>query len=84
MTRQDENDERESRRILDRVSREAGSGMPTFLSDASQRLRDHVAAVNATQGDPIEYWGTRVGRGLGFVISLVLIVGLLIYLFQGG
>lgn len=84
MTRQDENNEKESRRILDRVSREADSGTPNFLTGASRRLRDHVTAVNATQDDPIEYWGTRVGRGLGFIISLVIIVGLLIYVFRGG
>lgn len=75
---------REARRILDRVAREADSSTPSFVSASARRLRDHVSAVSAEQPDPVEYWATRVGRSLGLVITVVLLVWLLVYVARGG
>ena len=30
--------------------------------------------------DPIELWGTRIGRGLGFLITIGIILGLIVWL----
>lgn len=78
----DHGDERtEARRILDRVERETDGG-GSFVSRTSDRLQRHLSADGVD--DPIEKTGTRIGRALGAVIT-VLIVGWLVYtLIQGG
>ncbi|WP_295807881.1 hypothetical protein [uncultured Nitratireductor sp.] len=73
--KRDERAETESRRILDRVSRESeGSSMMT-------RARDHIAASDAEQSDPIELWGTRIGRAIAVTALTALILWLLLYVF---
>ncbi len=67
--------EAESRRILDRVSRESeGSSMMT-------RARDHISARDAVQDDPIELWGTRIGRAIAVITLTALILWILLYVF---
>lgn len=63
----------ESRRILDRVSKET-SGDQSIVARAARRSRDHIAAGDADQDDWIELWGTRIGRiaGLAFIAGLLL------------
>jgi hypothetical protein len=63
--------ERESRRILDRVGREADSS--GFAQQATPQAADR-------QSDPIEYWGTRIGRMLGLAIAIVLMITLAFYI----
>lgn len=75
---------RESQRILDRVSREADSGTPSFVSASARRLRDQFNAVSAEQPDPVEYWATRVGRSLGLVITVALLAWLVVFVARGG
>lgn len=72
----------ESRRILDRVSREADSG--SLLARASSGLRRHVTAKDAEADDPIDYWGTRIGRALGLIICAGLFIWLIVLLIRGG
>lgn len=67
----------ESRRIVDRVSAEAGS------VDGSMNSRPTHDQDNETD-DSIEYWGTRIGRLLGMVITVGLILYLLHFLFNDG
>ena len=67
--------EAESQRILDRVSRESeGSSMMT-------RARDHISARDAEQNDPIELWGTRIGRAIAVTTLTALILWILLYVF---
>lgn len=73
----------ESQRILDRVSREAESGGRSALERAAQRAREHVTASDVDRGDWAEYWGTRIGRTIGAVFLLGMIVWLVLYLAQG-
>jgi hypothetical protein len=73
---------KESRRIIGRVGREAGagglfSGLPT--GDRS----DRDAAGIRQDDDPIEIWGTRIGRTLGFVLTVGLILWFASYLLRG-
>jgi hypothetical protein len=81
----DRNRERkdESRRILERVSREAESGGRSVVDRAAQRARDHVTATDVDRDDWAEYWGTRIGRTLGALLLVGLIVWLVLYLAQG-
>jgi hypothetical protein len=55
-------DRDESRRILDRIQRE---------SDPSGQI---TPARRQREDDPIEYWGTRIGRVLGWAITLALVI----------
>jgi hypothetical protein len=68
--------EQESRRILERVARETAPGSTPFVVRAAKDARDHMTAADADRADPIEYWGTRVGRTLGFIIAIGLLVWL--------
>ena len=58
----------ESRRILDRLARESDPSGPV------------TSARNQRQDDPIEYWGTRIGRGLGLAITLALVIWFAFYI----
>ena len=74
----------ESRRILDRVAREADSSGSSLASRTVRRAQDHVSAADADRADPIEYWGTRIGRFLGLVVTIGLIAWLVMFVVQGG
>lgn len=73
----------ESKRIIDRVSREAGSDANSFLRRSARRTRDHMAAQDADQDDWAELWGTRIGRLLGGVVTVLLLCWLAAYLLRG-
>ncbi|CDX49860.1 conserved hypothetical protein [Mesorhizobium plurifarium] len=75
-------DEAESRRILERVQQETSPGGASFITRAAKDARDRVA--DADRADPIEYWGTRIGRTLGFVIAIGLLVWLVYAATRGG
>lgn len=63
----------ESERILNRISRETDGGS-TLFERTAKRARDHVSAADADGQDPIELWGTRIGRVLGPVLLAVAVV----------
>lgn len=72
MNRQGDDGDRqaESRRILKGVSREDGD------RDLASRSVDYLAARDRDQHDPIEVWGTRIGRwaGIATVGGMLLIL----------
>lgn len=71
----------EAQRILDRLEREQ-TGAEGIVRRGFFRTTQHLAAADAPENDPIELWATRVGRGLGFLITLAIIVWLIFYLMQ--
>lgn len=69
--------ETESRRILERLNHEsAGSGL-----SAIDRARGHFSARDADAADPIEIWGTRIGRFLGLLVVIVMFIWFLASIF---
>ncbi|RWL39449.1 hypothetical protein EN852_019410 [Mesorhizobium sp. M2E.F.Ca.ET.209.01.1.1] len=76
-------DEAESRRILERVQQETSPGA-SFIARAAKDARDRVTAADTDRADPIEYWGTRIGRTLGFVIAIGLLAWLVYAATRGG
>ncbi len=70
---------RKSRRILDRVAREADSSTPSFVAASARRLRDHVGAVNESQADPVEYWARRKWASVGLIITIALLAWLVVF-----
>jgi hypothetical protein len=79
-TDKDEERARESRRILERMRSESESGGVSFLARTSQSVRDHVTASDADGSDRLEYWGTRIGRSLGLIVVVAMMVWLVLYL----
>ncbi len=83
-TDQDRQRDEESKRILTRLSQEEGAGGLGGLSAAMRSAREKVAPPPPDGADTIEYWGTRIGRGLGFLITLAIVGWLLVYLLGWG
>ena len=73
----------ESRRIIDRVAREANSSAFSLLGRSGRRAGNHFAATDADQGDRIEVWGSRIGRVLGLLLTIALFAWLALYLMRG-
>ncbi|TPJ32517.1 hypothetical protein FJ492_08790 [Mesorhizobium sp. B2-5-4] len=75
--------DRESRRILQRVAQETDPAGNSFVARTAKGMHDHVSAADADRSDPIEVWGTRVGRILGLLLALGLMVWLVLFLTRG-
>jgi hypothetical protein len=79
---QDEARRREAERILEDLRRRGPTLAGSSMADAARRAVDHFSgkdAVGTAEGggtDPIELWGRRIGR----LLSLIVFVGLAIYL----
>ena len=58
----------EAKETLDRVKRDSES----LLGSSMGRAADHFSGKDAPEGDKIELWGRRIGRGL----SLIAFIGL--------
>ena len=70
--------EEESKRILERVSRESETVGTSSMRRTVERMKSHAQAEDADQNDWAELWGTRIGRTLGALFA----VGLVVYLLQ--
>ncbi|MER9331036.1 hypothetical protein NKJ26_10750 [Mesorhizobium sp. M0152] len=79
----DKDNDKESRRILERIARETDPADSSFVTRTAKGMRDHVAAADADRSDPIEVWGTRLGRILGLLLALGLMVWLVLFLTRG-
>ena len=76
-------DDSESRRIIERVANEGGLGGASAVSRAAKGARDHVTAAEADRSDPIEVWGTRIGRTLGLIVAFGLLIWLVYFVSRG-
>lgn len=66
-------DTAESRRILGQIEQESG-----YVG----RLRNHLNAADVDQSDKIDTWGTRIGRTIGFIVTVAIIVLFIRFLFS--
>lgn len=78
----DEARAREAKRVLDRVSRESETIATSSFARVARQATDHMAGADADQNDKAEVWGRRIGRGLGVVAALVLLVMLINWLLR--
>jgi len=76
MTDQNKTDEaeRESRRIVERIDRESETVGTSSLARTANKTRKHFMGDDKNVDDPIEVWGTRIGRGLSLIGVTVLVV----------
>lgn len=84
MNSRKDDSETESRRILDRIAKESAAGGQSFLARRADRARDHLSGADIDPDDRIELWGTRIGRGLGLIVTIVLVLWLIVFVFGGG
>lgn len=68
----------ESKRILERIAQESETVGTSSMRRVAGRVKDHMSAEDADQNEWAELWGTRIGRVLG----AVFFVGLIIYLIR--
>lgn len=71
-------EEKEADRILDRIEHESETIGSSSLARSAQKTRNHFLGKDADPDDPIEKWGTRIGRGL----SVIIVVALITYLYN--
>lgn len=74
----DDDAENEARRILSRVDSQEGN----LLGSTVQRIDNHLNAADAPQDDPIEVWGTRIGRTIALATTLLVLIYALTWLFS--
>lgn len=79
MSGKERNEAEESRRILDRIARESDPSGSLAVRTA-RRVGRHMRAEDADPTDPVEVWGTRIGRIIG-IILLVALAGWLLSTF---
>jgi ferric-dicitrate binding protein FerR (iron transport regulator) len=72
--------EEEARRALERVERDSELLGRSTMARTVDRARAHMAADDADNGDPVEVWGRRVGRGLSVAAFIILAIWLVQYL----
>ncbi len=63
--------------MLERVSREG----ETLLSSSLKKAASHYAGQDGAPEDRIEIWGKRVGRALGTVFVIILVLNLFTHWF---
>lgn len=68
---------KESLRILDGVARDSETVGSSSLARTANRARAHLAGSDAPSGDPMEIWGRRIGRSLGLIAVVALVLHLL-------
>jgi hypothetical protein len=67
-------DERESKRILERVARDSESIGASSLARTANRIGAHFSGAENPSDDAIEVWGKRIGRLLALIVFLILLV----------
>ena len=66
----------EALRAIDRAQAESETVVGSTFVRMADRARDHMSAADKDADDHIEVWGTRIGRSLGLMFA----IGLVIYL----
>lgn len=67
----------QAKRDLNRVAGESDTIGTSAAARMATKIEGRFKAADVDQNDPIEVWGTRIGRTLG----LIAFIGLAIYLF---
>ncbi len=69
--------EAEAKRILERIEQDAETVGTSSMRRVAERVKKHVSADDKDDNAWAELWGTRIGRGLGIIFAIVLIIYLL-------
>ncbi|MXN64962.1 hypothetical protein GR183_08590 [Stappia sp. GBMRC 2046] len=63
----------DAKRALEAVHRDSDTIGQSALARTANRVRDHFAAQDKPEDDPIEVWGSRIGRIAGLVFAILLV-----------
>ena len=74
MARKIDERQEDARRILNQIKGETDPTGITTPRSMLGRAEAHFSGRDAPDDDPIELWGRRIGRGLGLVMLVVLII----------
>lgn len=69
--------EAEAKRILERVAQESETVGTSSAKRVAERVKGHMTAEDADENEWAELWGKRIGRALGAIFVVVLIIHLL-------
>ncbi|NVK34670.1 MAG: hypothetical protein HWE23_09340 [Rhodobacteraceae bacterium] len=69
-----EKERRDALRALDRVQDESETIIGSTFQRMAKRAGDHFGANDKASGDPIEVWGTRIGRFAGPALFVVWLI----------
>jgi tetrahydromethanopterin S-methyltransferase subunit G len=69
-----EDNEAESKRILERVAQESETVGTSSTKRVAERVKGHLSADDINQNEWAELWGTRIGRTLGALFVVFLII----------
>lgn len=76
--------EAEAKRILDRVAEESETVGTSSMKRVADRINGHIGAKDADQERWSEVWGTRIGRILGLIFFIWLLIYMIrVYVFNG-
>ena len=74
----------EALRALERARAESETVGDSLLAKMAKQAQNHLGAADKDPDDPVEVWGSRIGRVAGVIFALGLIVYLArTYIFQG-
>lgn len=71
------NNEAEAKRILERVAQESETVGTSSVKRVAERVKGHLSANDTQENEWAELWGKRIGRTLGAIFVVVLIIHLL-------
>jgi hypothetical protein len=69
--------EEEAKRALERVETEGETLGTSSFARTANKARDHFGAADSDQTDPMEIWGTRIGRIGGAIFAIILVLWLI-------
>ncbi len=69
--------ETESKRILERVAQESETVGASSTRRIAERVKNHLSAEDTNENEWAELWGKRIGRTLGAVCVIILIIYLI-------
>mgnify|MGYP000106120368 CR=1 FL=1 len=73
-----EKQRREALHTLDRVGAESETVVGSTFVRMAERAKSHMSAADKEEDDRVEVWGTRIGRGLGLLFAIGLVIYLLV------
>lgn len=68
----------QARRDINRLGAESDTIGTSAAARMATKIESRFKASDIDPNDPIEVWGTRIGRGLGLIFA----IGLALYLFN--
>ena len=78
-SRESQNEARqlEAERTLKRANMDSEAIGTSTLARAAGRAKGHLGGNDVDPNDPIEVWGTRIGRSAGAIFAIILVLWLI-------